>query len=150
MRALRGELEQLLRGAGFAVGEREGDLDCTPLRLRLLGALLRAAEDPDDRLADFAAGVRVGVGVRMPRLPAIYPKKGKWSLPEQREAKLAGDFGDCSGQSDPVLGNFGCNYHSAQVLAEEVELALEEQVRKGQVIRMDEEEARARWGAATT
>ena len=32
----------------------------------------------------FARGVRVGPGVRLPRLPALYSKKKRWQLPEQK------------------------------------------------------------------
>jgi len=44
--------------------------------MRLLGALLKSAADPDaDAIADFAGGARLGVGTRMPRIPAVYLRK---------------------------------------------------------------------------
>ena len=45
-----------------------------------MGLLLNAAKDPDVGLGDFAAGVRAGLGARLPRVPALYPPKRKWRL----------------------------------------------------------------------
>ena len=53
-------------------------LDC-----RFIELLLLAARDPEVAIGSFAEGVRVGPGVRLPRLPALYKAKKMWRLPEQ-------------------------------------------------------------------
>ena len=54
-----------------------------PIDFRFLDVMLRAAEDPEVGRGGFAGGVRVGSGVRMPRLPALCRPKMKWRLTEQ-------------------------------------------------------------------
>ena len=54
-----------------------------PFLLNLLGAYLAAIDDPDfdilTRTTDsFTTGVRVGVGCRLPRTPAVFERKLKW------------------------------------------------------------------------
>ena len=83
--ALRQRIVQLVEREGASPSPGPDDLDCTPANFRLLGAVLKQLGDPDGTgIADFARGVRVGVGVRLPRLPALYPPKRKWRLEEQR------------------------------------------------------------------
>ena len=36
-------------------------------------------------MGTFAVGVRLGPGVHMPRLPALYAKKRRWRLPAQAD-----------------------------------------------------------------
>ena len=68
-----------------------------PVDFRFLDLLLRAASDLEVALGSFAGGVRVGPGVRLPRLPALYRLKRKWRLADQadpcdyQEEELAGD-----------------------------------------------------------
>ena len=58
------------------------------INLRLLQATMTEADDPDPGVIDLiAAGVPIGVGVRMPRTPAIYARKRKWSLDQQRNSE---------------------------------------------------------------
>ena len=65
-----------------------------PIDFRLIDLLLRASKDPEVALATIAEGVRVGPGARLPRLPALYPKKRKWRLPEQdRQSRRAVQLG---------------------------------------------------------
>ena len=47
--------------------------------------LLRASEDPEVGIGDFASGVRVGSGARLPRLPALYARKKRWRIPKQMD-----------------------------------------------------------------
>ena len=54
-----------------------------PIDYRFLDIILRAAEDPEVGLGEYAQGVKVGPGTRMPRLPALYKPKKKWRLPSQ-------------------------------------------------------------------
>jgi len=108
--------------------------------MRLLGALLKSAADPDaDAIADFAGGVRLGVGTRMPRIPAVYPRKVRWSLPEQGHPELWEEV-NCEA---PILLK---SYRSARELAAEVEKDLEEQTARGLCERLTEAEARERFG----
>ena len=54
-----------------------------PTDYRFLDVLLRAADDPEVGLGEYAQGVKVGPGTRMPRLPALYKPQKKWRLPSQ-------------------------------------------------------------------
>ena len=61
--------EDLLRDSFCGPEERLNDRP-QPVRIRLLQAVLKEAGDPDRRgMSWFARGIRVGVGVRMPRTP---------------------------------------------------------------------------------
>ena len=63
---------------------RRGDR-AQPLRIRLIQAILREADDPDVAgMEQFARGIRIGVGVRMPRTPAVYLRKTRWRLRQQK------------------------------------------------------------------
>ena len=76
------------------MGEREGDRQKLPVRWRLFGALLAAADDPDAKgVAAYAPGVAVGVQQRLPRTPAVFPQKRRWRLSalRDREAPFAED-----------------------------------------------------------
>ena len=48
-----------------------------------LDFLLCSASDTEVGLGDFAQGVRVGPGARMPRLPALFKPKKRWRLAVQ-------------------------------------------------------------------
>ncbi len=66
------------RGFPSQVGAK--DVDQEP-RLRLLQAFLRTCGDPDAEALDiYCEGVRIGNKLKMPRTPAIYPKKEKWHI----------------------------------------------------------------------
>ena len=53
------------------------------MHLKLISELLRAFGDPDWKyIADLEEGVDIGVGVVMPRTPAVFEEKVKWSLDE--------------------------------------------------------------------
>jgi hypothetical protein len=55
-----------------------------PIDIALLKAFLPDAGDPDAAVMDdYAVGVRIGVGVIMPRTPAVYGERTKWMLEEQ-------------------------------------------------------------------
>ena len=82
----RDPMSQLTKlGADFA--DREGDrVENTPF-YRLFGALSHIAGDPDAlNIAAFANGVPIGVGGKLPRQPALYRRKRKWRLKEQKTA----------------------------------------------------------------
>ena len=71
--------------APFRITLDPGDeLQDQPIDVLLLGSVLRALGDPDWQVFRlYATGVPLGMGVRMPRTPKVFPPKQKWSLPEQ-------------------------------------------------------------------
>ena len=58
------------------------------LDYRFIELLLSSAQDPKVAIGSFAEGVRVGPGVRLPRLPALHKAKKKLRLPEQSDPLL--------------------------------------------------------------
>ena len=66
-----------LERAGLELKREENDRRDVPIDFRYLDLLLKAAEDPEVGLGQFAQGVRVGPSARMPRLPALYKPKRK-------------------------------------------------------------------------
>jgi hypothetical protein len=110
------------------------------VRIRLLQSILRDAADPDWRGMDrFAAGIRLGVGRRMPRTPAVYARKTRWRIEEQAEAD---DW-------DPrtVSGVWRENYKTAKAQKAEVRRQLDEHVEQGLAFRLSAGDARARYPA---
>ncbi len=117
---------------------RMGDRDMK-IRIRLVQAVLEDAEDGDHGAADLIApGVPIGVRHRLPRTPAVYPRRRKWRL---------------SGQEDPEAwrgdgwqkAEWRENYSSATLVADEVEQQLEELVAADKAGRLSEQELRDRW-----
>ena len=84
------------------------------------------------------------MGVDMPRTPAVFPPKRKWSLREQVEWGGDSDF------AAAYRGATRRNYSSAVGFAKEVEKALRKQAAKGQLLVLPEAEARARYGDRLT
>jgi len=102
--------------------------------------MLSDAQDPDVKgVLDYVHGVRLGVGVRMPRTPAVYPRKRRWALPTQAHPELLDDHEF----TEPVLLD---NYRSARELQREVEKDLEDLLARGLCERLTEEEAKHRFG----
>ena len=84
---LREDLFCTLEAAGQA--SRRKSIDRPSLiEFRLLAAYFAVSEGPERDLASFAEGVRIGVGVKLSRVPAVYTRKKKWSLPEQENSEL--------------------------------------------------------------
>ena len=97
------------------------------------------------QLSSFTQGVRVGDGINMPQVPAVYPRKRRWKLREQEDPKAYQCYeqwwwGGGEGRAD------NRNYASAAELAQAVEDQLVASVKSGQTIRLTEEEARAQYG----
>jgi len=137
---LRHRLEERLRIQGVDCAPLPGD-EAQPVHVRLLSALLKDAQDPDAQgILDYAHGVRIGVGVRMPRTPAVYPRKRRWALPSQAHPELLEDFAF----DEPVLLD---NYRSARELQKEVEKDLEDLLARGLCEKLTEEEAKRRFGS---
>ena len=90
-------------------------------------------------MSSFAEGVRVGVGVKLPRVPAVYTRKRKWRLKEQEDPEACLWYDDAQGADNQ-------NYASAKELAEAVKEQLEVSVVKGQALKFTEAEARKKYG----
>ena len=125
--------------------EREGERprkhpeeNRSPLEFRLLDAFLKQTGDPERDLSSFAQGVRVGVGVNMPRVPAIYSRKRRWKLREQEDPEAYKSYEEWGADNK--------NYASAAELAQAVEEQLVASVKNGQAFRLTEKEARDRYG----
>ena len=92
---LKTKVVEYLAGQGYGLVWTANDRKDVPIDLRFLQLLLRAAEDPEVGVGDFALSVRVGPGVKLPRLPALHSKKRRWKLPEQNaddeEGEAEGD-----------------------------------------------------------
>ncbi len=108
------------------------------LHLRLLEAILHAGGDPDRRgLDQYAQGVRLGIGVRMPRTPAVFAPKRHWRLKEQCTADEWEGF--------PVASVWRDNYRSVDAHQDLVEAQLADHHARGLAIRLSPEEAAARF-----
>ena len=84
-RGLRDYAISVFDDCSTSASERAEDL-AQPVKVRLLQALLREAGDPDHRGMDhFGRGVRVGVGSKLPRTPAVFAKKRRWRLEGQSD-----------------------------------------------------------------
>ena len=113
--------------------------------MRLLQAFLRAAGDPDWRGLDhFARGVRIGVGVRLPRTPAVFKRKRRWRLEGQGDALVW--------KSPSVETVWLSNYKSARDQADELERQLEECHSRGWALKLTQQELLERFpeGAAVS
>ena len=114
---LRERVYQLFERQGEDPRKKEEDKS-SPLEFRLLGAFLRHTGDPERDLPSFAPGVRVGVGVRMPRVPAVHPRKRRWRLREQENPDAHLMYWGQGADND--------NYASAKEFLETVEEQLEQ------------------------
>ena len=123
-----------LEPAGLELKREENDRRDVPIDFRYLDLLLKAAEDPEVGLEQFSQRVRVGPSARMPRLPALYKPKRMWRLPAQT---------DPSNYRRSHAG--GSNYPSLSEHTERVKKMLEDQTSRGQLIKLHEDEAKARY-----
>ena len=109
-----------------------------PTDFRFLDLLLRAADDPEVGLGSFARGARVGV--RMPRLPALYKRKKKWRLASQADPR--------NYLEDEETGSehtWRRNYASLDELSDKVIDVLEDQTRRDQIIKLTETDAKSQY-----
>ena len=83
--------------------------------------------------------MRVGPGSRLPRLPALYAKKKRWQLPEQRYPE---DPDDIPNDEEAVWRS---NYSSLGPLKDKVREVLEDKANRRQVLELSEEEAKKRY-----
>ena len=82
---------------------------------------MAVADDPDAKYIDVVSvGVHIGVGIRMPRTPAVYERKRKWALDRQRDAE--------AWRLRLEAAPWRENYSSAKEEEEEVQRQLDEMV----------------------
>ena len=117
----------------------ENDRTDLPIDFRFPAFLLKASEDPEVSLGSFASGARVGPGARLPRLPALYAQKRKWRLPRAAEPE---DYMEPQADGDAVWRR---NYSTLPQHSDKDNDVMEDQARRGLVIALTEEEARARF-----
>ncbi len=125
--------QQLIDGGSGAAFPRSEDQP-QRIRVRLLQTILHLAGDPDARgMEHFCRGVRVGVGVRMPRTPAVYPRKRKWRLHSE----------DVGGLDDEPEGMdaWRANYRSATIHRDEIHRQLLDHHQRGLSLRLSPAEA---------
>ena len=139
MLAMREAVLREARAFGHSLKTSPTDRRDVPIDYRFLELLLEIAEDPDVAIGSFAGGVRVGPGVRMPRLLALCKPKRRWKLPEQSDAL------DCL--EAPVEGDpeWRGNYPASAELSEHVTAVIEDQAERGQVLKLCEQEARKKY-----
>ena len=98
-----------------------------PVDVILLGAALKEAGDPDwNVMHQYARGVRLGVGVKLPRTPAVFLRKGHWKLDGQKDPEAYRSL-------EGFKGVTCANYPSAHAFAEEVRKTLEDQAARKQI-----------------
>ncbi len=108
-----------------------------PIRIRMLQAILFLGGDPDHRAINhFGRGVRIGVGVKLPRTPAVYARKRRWRLEGQGDP----DF-DLQGERAALGDSWRDNYASAKIHDRAILTQLEEAVDRGLALRLSVEEA---------
>ncbi len=105
----------LTDGSGSAISQ-VGDVP-QPVRIRMLQRILKLGGDPDAAgMEHFCRGVRIGVGTKMPRTPAVYARKRRWRLEGQGDPDFDVENerrarGSLEGQlpigEDSRPGNFG-------------------------------------------
>ena len=125
--------------AGISIIRKGGDRVDIPIDYRFLDVLLRASGDPEIGLGDYAQGVRVGPGTRMPRLPALYKAKKKWRLPSQVDPL---DYLEYAPDSSGVWRS---NYSTLREFETQVLDVMHDQASRGQIIVMTESEARTKY-----
>ncbi|CAE8719608.1 unnamed protein product [Polarella glacialis] len=130
------DLDAILRSKGSDPGPKPGDRK-TVIAYRRLRASLAAARDADWKYLDelAAKGIAIGVGVELPRTPAVYEEKKSWKLKEIEE--------------DPV--QMWCdNYASAKDSIQDVRRQVDLDVKAGAALRMEKKVAKEKYGDRLT
>lgn len=132
MAEARGTLDACLRKLGQAPERREGDR-VAEINFRRMYALAKVLEDEDcEFLPEMAGpGVPIGVGVELPRCEKMFEEKTKWAR-EFTEMELKEVWAE--------------NYPSAEEGKLDIYRQVDEDVKAGTIIRMSEEEAKAKYG----
>ena len=136
---LKEQVVRSLAEQGLHLNRHPEDREGLPVDYRFLQLLLTAAEDPEVSLGEFARGVRVGPWARLPRQPALYPAKKKWSLKQQCDGE------DYLTTVDDEDATWRKNYSSLERWKSKVLEVMEDQTSRGQVLKLTETEARLRF-----
>ena len=139
IRSVKDEIIASLAARGKILKRVALDRTDLPIDFRFLELLLDVSGDPEVGLGSFSQGVRVGVGARLPRLPALYRRKKKWRLASQSDPH------DHLDDKAGAEGAWRSNYASIDELADKVDEVMEDQAMRGQVIRLSESEARSQF-----
>ncbi len=107
------------------------------IRIRLPQRVLQLGGDPDYKgMEHFARGVRIGVGTKMPRTPAVYGRKRRGRLPGQ------GDLGfDVEGERESLGDEWRDNYQSAVIRQKDILAQLEDASERNMALRLTPDEA---------
>ena len=120
--SLRQKIKVILLSEGHDGRRQVGDRGI--VEFRLVRALKQAAGDPDVEIfGTYPSGVRIGVGQKMPRTPAVFERKTAWSLESQADP-------DVHLWSPATVRAVNANYKSARELSEAVERELQASVER--------------------
>eukprot|EP00913_Durusdinium_trenchii_P018268 g17163.t1 len=117
---------------GFLV-QRRGSDRSTEINFRRLAAVAQVLADEDYEFLEEVAprGVPLGVDEELPRTPAVYEEKLKWTVEQTEE-----EFHD-------ILAD---NYVSAEENSGDIARQVLEEVQKGTILRLSERDAREKFG----
>ena len=125
--AIVGAIVEIIVGA-MKLERAPDDRTDIPIYFRYMNLLLRASEDPEVGMGDFASGVHVGPGVCLPRTPALCPiHQTIWK--NRVGTKQSGVK----------------KYSSLEERADKVMEVMVDQATRGQVLQLSKEEARKRF-----
>ena len=149
LEGLRKDMSKLLKEKfpDMDVEEKPSDRK-QPIKVRLLCAFLRSAEDPDwTGMQQYFEGIRYGVGEQLPRTPAVFPKKVKWRLPSQQVKRSSEQLSDTW---EHYQGSINENYTSATAHPEALEKMLRDKVTEKKAFTLSLAEAKHRYGSKLT
>lgn len=128
----RERLDLWLQERGMSPHRRDADRS-SEINFRRLRAVATVLSDEDaDFLDEVAAtGVKLGVDEEMPRNPAVYEEKLRWTVDPTEE-----DFHDTLAE----------NYTSAVENSADIARQVAEEVEKGTILKFTEEEAKRKFG----
>ena len=131
--AAKKAVDEEVRKYGEDPGRKASDRE-VEINFRRLRSLAKLTGDEDfDFLTEMAAtGVAIGVDETMPRVPAVFEEKLKWAR-EFTEEELRPIWAD--------------NYTSAEEGKKDIWRQVDEEVAKGTIIRMSEEDAKNKYGS---
>lgn len=127
----RQEVDKVLKALGKSPERMPGDRQ-SEIAFRRLEAMAEVCEDEDSKWLIRMAekGVPLGVDEELPRVERVFEPKEKWSLDFVEEA---------------LRDSVAENYKSAEESAEDIERQVLEEVDKGSIVVMSEEEVKERY-----
>ncbi len=136
MRALADRVARDLTNDRYSPAARAEDL-VQPVRIRMLQCILYLGGDPDHHAMDhFGRGVRLGVGVKLPRTPAVYSRKRRWRLEGQGDPTF-----DLAGEREALGEDWRDNYVSARLHQRALLEQLVDAADRGLALRLSADEA---------